>query len=362
MNNSAIYDPGLYEQAGIDPRKVLGKKGIPPATFTGLDTEFKKILRIKDEQDAVNSLCAYNFPNIDSQLLERMLYYKYWLIQFYYKPLDKFFIMPFALNGSIDFYGRFNQVRALPWYEGTNNEDKKIAKAQEELLSGYTLKVYHEIPTDPLTQEEREHAAVIFRDYTPQRGEAALPRAQLQEPILQIMSELMPYMRTALSNSTGISGVRVNDTDEVATVFDKNNEVRRAALNGLRWVPFIGKLEFQELTNGSVATADQFLLAMQSLDELRKSGHGLQVQGIFNKSAYVNEAQVERMGMGNNIIADRLLQRQKSCDIANAIWGIGESYEAAEQSIQADMDMDGDTLEGNDQSGVPGDQPEGATE
>jgi hypothetical protein len=70
-----MTDLQLLMQAGINPKTGL------PMKFGGskvaLKEDTKKLLRIVDEQDAVNRYVWYNLPcNITSQELERLLYYK----------------------------------------------------------------------------------------------------------------------------------------------------------------------------------------------------------------------------------------------------------------------------------------------
>ena len=107
-----MVDLDLLIQAGIDPKTGLPRK---MAKRKNLKPEIKRALRIIDEQDAINRYVWYNLPcNITSQELERMLYYKGQLCFFYMKDLEQFFFMPYALDGTIDFYGRYNRVHPVP--------------------------------------------------------------------------------------------------------------------------------------------------------------------------------------------------------------------------------------------------------
>ena len=115
--------------AGINPKTGLPIKFSTKCT---LKEDVKKFLRLIDEQDAVNRFVWYNLPaNITSQELERMLYYKGQLCFFYDKDLEEFYFMPYALDGTIDFYGRYNTVHPVPMTSGT---DDKGNKAQAEYL------------------------------------------------------------------------------------------------------------------------------------------------------------------------------------------------------------------------------------
>ena len=105
--NSGPYMPNLEAllAAGIDPKTGLPVK-VASGTKCALKNDIKKIVRIIDEQDAVNRYKWYNLPcNLSSQEVERLLYYKGQLCFFYFKDLDEFYFMPYALDGTIDFYG-----------------------------------------------------------------------------------------------------------------------------------------------------------------------------------------------------------------------------------------------------------------
>ena len=50
------------------------------------------------------------------------------------KDLDEFYFMPYALDGTIDFYGRYNTIHPVPMTSGT---DDKNGKAQAEYEERY---------------------------------------------------------------------------------------------------------------------------------------------------------------------------------------------------------------------------------
>ena len=114
-NNARLINEdvvGLYNSAGINP--VTGQPTRATDNRSSLKNDIRKQLRIIDEQDAVNRYVWYNLPcDLTGQELERMLYYKGQLAFFYFKDLDEFYFMPYALDGTIDFYGRFNTIHPV---------------------------------------------------------------------------------------------------------------------------------------------------------------------------------------------------------------------------------------------------------
>src|SRR5574344_757642 len=141
-----------------------------------------------------------------------MLYYKGQLAFFYLKDLDEFYFMPYALDGTIDFYGRYNTIHPVPMTSGT---DDKAGKAQAEYLSNIKLNCVYGIKLpDELKKEDLTNSAVLLHDYSKQLSQTIIPTQQINDPIIDLEAECMPYLRTALLMSTGVKGVRVADADQ----------------------------------------------------------------------------------------------------------------------------------------------------
>lgn len=350
-------------QAGINP-----KTGLPTKFGNSkcvLKEDIKKFLRDIDEQDAVNRYVWYNLPtNITSQELERMLYYKGQLCFFYDKNLEEFYFMPYALDGTIDFYGRYNTIHPVPMTSGT---DDKGTKAQAQYLSELKLKCVYgiKLPED-LKAEDLTESTVLVHDYTKQLSQNIIPRQIVNDPILDVMAECIPFMRTAMINSTGIKGVRVQDADQEQNVVEGAKAIEAAALTGKPWVPVIGNIAFQELTNGQLGKSEEYMLAMQSLDNLRLSGYGIDNGGLFSKKAHLLQSEADlNGGPVGLILQDGLSIRQNFCNIVNSIWDLGIWCEPAENIIGADINGDGlvyDRNEAGENSGVEIEVEEGETE
>ena len=265
--------------------------------------------------------------------------------------------MPYALDGTIDFYGRFNQVHPIPFAGGTTEDEKKLAKNQLDYLSTVKLQVLYDIPDEPIDFFEGKHC-VLLHDYTKQLSQTIVARQILQDPILDIEAELIPFMHTALLNATGVAGMRVGSQDEYANVEEASKALNKAALSGKKWVPVVGYQEFQDLTSGETAKAEEFLLAMQGIDNYRLSLYGLDNGGLFQKKSHMLEAEQEmNAGCVSMPLQDGLTIRQRFCDIVNFLTDAGMSCEVSEVVLGADMNGDGAVMDENDQSGTkPGDQ------
>ena len=358
QNNARLTPLELYMQAGINPKTGLPIKFGNKKT---LKEDIKKFLRVVDEQDAVNRYVWYNLPaNITSQELERMLYYKGQLCFFYDKDLEEFYFMPYALDGTIDFYGRYNTIHPVPMTSGT---DDKGDKAQAQYLANKKLKCVYGVKIDEVKLEDMFNSTVLLHDYTKQLSQTIIPRCVINDPLLDAMSDCVPFMHTSLMLGTGIKGVRVQDADQAASVEDANRSMENAALTGSPFVPLIGKVDFQELTDGQITKSEEYMLAMQSLDNLRLSGYGLDNGGLFEKKAHELQSEADiNGGPVGLVMQDGTSIRQNFCNIVNSIWGIGIWCEPAQNVMGADIDGDGlmyDRNEAGESSGIEAEPAEG---
>lgn len=342
-----LYNLEPYYAAGIDPKTGLPMKfgSVQPQ----IKMEIKKQLRILDEQNAINRFTWYNLPDgLTSQLLERILYYKGQGA--FFNMGDKFYFLPYALDGGINIYGQFNSITPLP-FNGTT-EDKN----NKPLIEGLTYDCVYDIMTpEDFMNDKGEYdvdaienainkSAVILKDYTEQISQTNIARQLLNDPLLDVMSDCIPFMRTALLNSTGVKGMRVGSQIEANEVFSANNAINNAALTGQWAVPVVGAVDFQELASGSTqGKAEEFMLALQSLDSYRLSLYGLPNGGLFQKKAHMLEAEQNmNAGTASLVLQDSLANRQRFCNIVNSIWGLGIWCDINESITQMDRDMDGD--------------------
>ena len=351
-NNAKIVDVNTLIQAGFNPKTGLPIK-VDSEDKCLLKENIRKTLRVLDEQNAINRYKWYNLPSsLDGQLLERILYYKGQGMFFYMEANDSFYFLPYALDGTIDVYGRYKGVTPLPFNGSTDNEEGK----EKPWITGLTRKPIYDVLGDEVNNEFTE-ACVLLSDYSKQISQTNISRQILQEPILDAMAEAFPLARTSLIANSGIKGVRVNDEDQKSQVEIGSRSITRAALNGKPWIPLVGQIEFQELTGGSALKSEEFLLYMQALDNFRLSLYGLDNGGLFQKKAHMLEAEQD-MNAGNIklVYQDGLTIRQKFCDIVNSIWGLGIWCEASETVVGIDKNLDGEVADNQDQSGIPGEQ------
>jgi hypothetical protein len=338
-----VIDVETLIAAGIDPKTGLPLKESSSAT---LKENVMKLLRLNDEQLFVNRFTWHSLPRgLDSQEIERLLYYRGEICIFWNKTLNKFFATPFAPKGPFDYWGRPMMAKPVPFGTGNAQDDKAKPTPLMEWFSTLNLKILWEKPLiEDLIENPSmlEECCVVVQDYTPQRSAKILSRQVINDGIIDLESYMLPYMRTALLNATGIKGMRVNNDDEAYSVIEASRSVNDAACRGEQFVPMTATQEFQEFTNGTSVRAEEFLLAMQAVDNIRVGSLGLDQGGIFEKAAHKLETEAE-MATSNTalILTDSLIQRQKRADIMTALWGIPVSVTVSEPSQSVDLNGDG---------------------
>lgn len=321
----AIYGPGL-------PPK-WGNKG------PMLNQSILASVRIMDEQDALRSIEWFTLPpEIPQDLLERMLYYRGSVMFFYMKETNRFYALPYA-GKEIDCYGRYQYATALPFTGQMESGKKKEAP----WIDGRYWKIVYEPVFDEWTPEMMNDCCVLINDYSRQLSQKIIPRAQLQEPLMQVEAEMIPFMRTALLNGTGIEGMRVETPDGAAEVRVASDSLIRAAINGDRWIPVNSGINSEILSHSQGAKTEEYLLALQSLDNYRLSFHGLESGGLFQKKAHMLQAEQQgNVGNAGLVMADKLQCRQSASTIINTIWGLGVWADTSEIVSEVDRNMDGE--------------------
>ena len=142
--------------------------------------------------------------------------------------------MPYALDGTIDFYGRYNTIHPVPMTSGIEDKNNK---AMAEYLSELKLKCVYGIKLpEEVKPEDMINCTVLLHDYTKQLSQTIIPRVSVNDPILDVMSECVPYMQTSLLLGTGIQGIRVQDADTAQNVDDAARSTKSAALTQHPWI------------------------------------------------------------------------------------------------------------------------------
>ena len=339
------YMPNLKDlyAAGIDPHSGL------PLKLIGGKPEFlvedaMRSFRLIDEQNALNRFNWINLPDgLTGNLLERILYYKGQGAFAYLEEENKFVFLPFTLAAAgdkdisgLDMYGRFKKIQLIQFMGSTEKETT--------ILLGVPFNVRYDIKLDVQDVDDLTSTAVILRDYSQQISQTVLPMSLRQEWILKMMAETTSFLRTKLIIGTGVNGLKVNDASQVGDVNDLSNGLLQAATSGKPYVGVIGGVEVEglEKTNPGTMRSEDYLMALQSLDNIRLSSYGLDNGGIFEKKAHITNDELAMNGSSVGLVMqDALSRRKEFCDIVNSIWGLNIDVIPSETVLGMDLNGDG---------------------
>ena len=112
-----------------------------------------------------------------------------------------------------------------------------------------------------------------------------IPTQQINDPVIDLEAECMPFLRTALLMGTGTKGLRVADPDAANEVYEANEQLINGAIEAKPYIPITAPIEFQELTDGTVNKAQEYLMSMQAIDNFRLGLHGVDNGGLFEKKS-----------------------------------------------------------------------------
>lgn len=287
----------------------------------------KKFLRLIDEEQAVGRFTWDGLPDnfgLTSQEIERFIYYRGQLCLFYEPTIDKYLLTPYA-GSKIDYYGRFTEVVPVPISRGTNSTE------QEEFFKTKNLRVIYKA-SENVSELDKNKICVLVHDYTKQLSQTIIPRQEINDPIIDVMAECVPMMRTSLLASSGVKGVRVADADQAESVKDANRSTERAAMTGEFLVPIVGSVEFQELTDHATTKAEEYMQSLQSLDNLRLSGYGIQAGGVYEKKAHMLQSEADMNTSPVSIVLkDGLKIREQFCDTVNKVFGLSISCRISDE-------------------------------
>lgn len=310
-----------------------------------------RAIRIQEEQEFISCFKWYGLPpDISSEFLERLIYYRGTLVFFYYKDNGKFMFMPYNYRGNLDYYGRVEELRAIPFYQ-SKEKNKDTEKEIKDPLTEYYL--YNVKYIDFTGKADIEHSAVILNDYTPQFSlqSSITPRQQINETFIRKQADILSLLYTNLIAGSGVKGLRVGDDNAKNDAISLSKDIEQYAKLGIIYIPIRSATEFQELSSNTRGKCEEYLMSYQSIDNLRKSMFGLSNNGVYEKKTQMLQDELgQRMSEINTILKNRLAERQRFCLIANSIWGTNLWCEYSEEVINNDANGDGNMFDNDKQT------------
>lgn len=307
-----------------------------------IDPMFEKLgvsIKYIDYQQFLTRFKWNNLPEgMDSELIERILYFSGSAMFFYIKELNRFYFLPYGMSGEntevgIDFYGRFNKLKPYSFNGSTDGGGEKKADGKRITRSDLYLstQIRDNIKDIPMVESEEEarkiyeNGAVICWDMTPQLAYAVDSRNRISQSYVKYIVQILIQTKSALINSSGFNLFSTDteaSTDIMQLQIDAINADREKGKLSAVVSNALGKIENLQ-SNAPSAMAD-FWNSLVSADNLRLKSMGIRNDGLVQKSQYQNiQEQSIDINDAMQVYWNAFMERVKFSAIVNSIWGLG---------------------------------------
>lgn len=340
---------GYMNQADLKKALGFGGKVNPISLKSGLREFFTTGISVRELQQFVRRYEWKNLPEgLDATLMERILYFRGRIMIF--KNLDgKFYSLPFALNGSIDIYGRYNSVTPLT-FNGSiaTDEDGGQYQTDGEYLSGKQFRVLYD---EYMAQQYKpESSAVIINDYTQGISEYIIPRYQLNLVYHKELANIIVLVRHNLVSSARVYSVRVLDQGQADSVREEYEDMESQILDeGKRIFTVTSSSELKEFLTDKKLETQEYWECFVSLDNLRENLIGIENNGVFKKKERQLKGEQELEASSADLVyEDGLFNRQQAAKRINALFGtnievcMSPTIQGTEEIVDTNEDKGGD--------------------
>ena len=307
-----------------------------------IDPMFEKLgvsIKYIDYQQFLTRFKWNNLPEgMDSELIERILYFSGSAMFFYIKELNRFYFLPYGMSGEntevgIDFYGRFNRLKPYSFNGSTDGGGEKKADGKRITRSDLYLstQIRDNIKDIPMVESEEEarkiyeNGAVICWDMTPQLAYAVDSRNRISQSYVKYIVQILIQTKSALINSSGFNLFATDteaSTDIMQLQIDAINADREKGKLSAVVSNALGKIE--NLQSNAPSAMGDFWNSLVSADNLRLKSMGIRNDGLVQKSQYQNiQEQSIDINDAMQVYWNAFMERVKFSAIVNSIWGLG---------------------------------------
>ena len=307
-----------------------------------IDPMFEKLgvsIKYIDYQQFLTRFKWNNLPEgMDSELIERILYFSGSAMFFYIKELNRFYFLPYGMSGEntevgIDFYGRFNRLKPYSFNGSTDGGGEKKADGKRITRSDLYLstQIRDNIKDIPMVESEEEarkiyeNGAVICWDMTPQLAYAVDSRNRISQSYVKYIVQILIQTKSALINSNGFNLFATDteaSTDIMQLQIDAINEDREKGKLSAVVSKALGNIE--NLQSNAPSAMGDFWNSLVSADNLRLKSMGIRNDGLVQKSQYQNiQEQSIDINDAMQVYWNAFMERVKFSAIVNSIWGLG---------------------------------------
>lgn len=340
-----MYDMKPFIEGGIPVSKNILKYSnmvdqngaivTPNARKFNLD--YNSLYIIMKEQNRIETLERYMWFNVPfgltADIIERVLFYRGKGILYFNDKVEKFQFLPFALNKTIDEYGRYTACNTLP-FTGVSSKEEKGKKNQTLIYEN--LEIVYDLPYNKEMLEsirKNKVVGIILNDSSLGVGQSPIIRSNYVEPVLHLLATIIQLINTAIYGCADHSLLQVENESEYDSVMGQIEAINKDILNGNRFTPIVGKLPITPLKTSNTADIEGLFNTFNSINNFLKSITGIPNAGIFDKKAHLLQEEQDLNSSNADYVYDNgLRMRQEFCLMVQAYYGYPIWCESKKQS------------------------------
>lgn len=369
-----MYDYMPYQMAGVENKKIL-KYGnaidqdgncITPNPLK-FNLNYESCFAIMREQNKIETLERYMWTNVPfgltPDIIERQLFYRGNGVFYFNDKVDKFQFLPFALNETIDEYGRYTRCNTLPFIGVDTDGREKSKNKKPQSLVYENLELVYDLPynEEMLNKVKKGNVVgIVLNDSSLGLSQKPTIRSIYVKPILHLMATLMQIINSAMFGCADHNVVRVENESELESVREQLEAINQNILKGHRFTPIASPLAIETLKTNNTANLEGLFNTFNSLNNLLKSITGIANSGVFDKKAHLLQSEQDlNQSNSDDIYYNGLRQRQEFCLMVQAYYNYPIWCESKRgmSNAQAENYAMGETDDpDNTQSNVKGEQ------
>lgn len=356
-----MFDLNALAQSGIPLSNEMLKYGnavdqngvVVSANPLDYGLHYDELFAIMREQNYVETIERYMWTNVPfgltPDLIERVLFFRGKGVLYFNDAVGKFQFLPFALNDTIDEYGRYTRCNTLPFIgvdevkRDSNSKKRMVSAVMEDLELVYDLPYNEEMLR---IIREKKPVGIILNDNTLAISQQPIIRANYVKPVLHMMATLMNIINCAMFGAADHNVLAVENESELKSINQGIDAINKNILNGKRFTAITSPLKIEPLKTSNTADLEGLFNTFNSLSNFLKSITGVANPGVFDKKAHLLQEEQQLNGSNaDDIYYNGLRQRQEFCMLVQAYYGypIWCESKRAMSEVQAENMATGET-------------------
>lgn len=356
-----MFDLNALAQSGVPLSDEMLKYGnavdqngvVVSANPLDYGLHYNELFAIMREQNYVETIERYMWTNVPfgltPDLIERVLFFRGKGVLYFNDAVGKFQFLPFALNDTIDEYGRYTRCNTLPFIgvdevkKDPNSKKRMVSAVMEDLELVYDLPYNEEMLR---MIREKKPVGIILNDNTLAISQQPIIRANYVKPVLHMMATLMNIINCAMFGAADHNVLAVENESELKSINQGIDAINKNILNGKRFTAITSPLKIEPLKTSNTADLEGLFNTFNSLSNFLKSITGVANPGVFDKKAHLLQEEQQLNGSNaDDIYYNGLRQRQEFCMLVQAYYGypIWCESKRAMSEVQAENMATGET-------------------